>query len=39
MVLLLAFPLTVAFLFGTSPDWGALVMGLIATAPMYWALT
>lgn len=38
MVLLLAFPLTVAFLFGSSPDWGALVMGLIATAPMYWAV-
>ena len=38
MVLLLAFPLTVAFLFGVSPDWGALVMGLIATAPMYWAV-
>ena len=38
MILLLAFPLTVAFLFGASPDWGALVMGLIATAPMYWAV-
>ena len=38
MILLLAFPLTVAFLFGASPDWGALVMGLIATAPMYWVV-
>ena len=38
MILLLAFPLTVAFIFGVSPDWGALVMGLIATAPMYWAV-
>ena len=38
MVLLLAFPLTVAFLFGTAPDWGALGMGLLATAPMYWAV-
>jgi len=38
MVLLMLFPLTVAFLFGTAPDWGALVMGLIATAPMYWAV-
>ena len=38
MILLLLFPLTVAFLFGVSPDWGALVMGLIATAPMYWAV-
>ena len=38
MVLLLAFPLTVAALFGVSPDWSALVVGLIATAPMYWAV-
>ena len=38
MILLMAFPLTVAFLFGTAPDWGALLVGLIATAPMYWAV-
>jgi len=38
MVLLLAFPLTVAFLFGAAPDWKALGMGLLATAPMYWAV-
>jgi len=38
MILLLAFPLTVAFLFGVSPDWGALLVGLLATAPMYWAV-
>lgn len=38
MILLMLFPLTVAFLFGAAPDWGALVMGLIATAPMYWAV-
>ena len=38
MVLLMLFPLTVAFLFGTAPDWKALGMGLIATAPMYWAV-
>ena len=38
MALLLAFPVTVAFLFGAAPDWGALVVGLIATAPMYWAV-
>ena len=38
MVLLLAFPVTVAILFGATPDWGALVTGLIATAPMYWAV-
>ena len=28
MILLLAFPLTVAALFGAAPDWGALVVGL-----------
>ena len=38
MVLLILFPLTVAFIFGTMPDWKALVVGLIATAPMYWAV-
>lgn len=38
MVLLLAFPVTVAFFFGTAPDWGALGLGLLATAPMYWAV-
>ena len=38
MVLLMAFPLTVAFLFGTAPDWKALGVGLLATAPMYWVV-
>ena len=38
MVLLIAFPVAVAIIFGTAPDWGALGMGLIATAPMYWAV-
>ena len=38
MILLLAFPITVAILFGTAPDWGALGLGLVATAPMYWAV-
>ena len=38
MALLIAFPLTVAIAFGASPDWGALVLGLVATAPMYWAV-
>ena len=30
MILLLMFPISVAISFGASPDWGALVMGLIA---------
>lgn len=38
MILLLAFPVTVAILFGATPDWGALGLGLVATAPMYWAV-
>ena len=38
MVLLMLFPVSVAFIFGAAPDWGALVMGLVATAPMYWAV-
>ena len=38
MILLMLFPLTVAFLFGAAPDRSALVVGLLATAPMYWAV-
>ena len=38
MVLLMAFPVTVAILFGAMPDWAALGAGLLATAPMYWAV-
>ena len=38
MVLLLAFPVSVACIFGVLPDWGALAVGLIATAPMYWVV-
>ena len=38
MILLMMFPLTVAIIFGASPDWGALAVGLLATAPMYWAV-
>lgn len=38
MFLLMAFPVTVAILFGAAPDWGALGVGLLATAPMYWAV-
>ena len=38
MVLLLAFPVAVCFIFRTLPDWGSLLMGLVATTPMYWAV-
>ena len=38
MLLLILFPVSVAFLFGVAPDWGALALGLLATVPMYWAV-
>ena len=38
MVLLIAFPVAVAIIFGAAPEWGALGVGLLATAPMYWAV-
>lgn len=38
MILLLLFPVAVAIAFGVMPDWSALAMGLLATAPMYWAV-
>ena len=38
MVLLMAFPVAVGLIFSIVPDWEALGAGLIATAPMYWAV-
>lgn len=38
MVILLAFPIAVAVIFGAAPDYKGLLMGLVATAPMYWAV-
>ncbi len=38
MILLFAFPVSVALIFGAAPDWNAMLLGLIATAPMYWAV-
>ena len=38
MILLLMFPVAVCIAFATSPDWKSLGLGLIATAPMYWAV-
>lgn len=37
-VIFLAFPIVLAFIFKAVPDWNGLVKGLIATAPMYWAV-
>lgn len=38
MFILLAFPLAVALIFNAMPDFRGLLLGLIATAPMYWAV-
>ena len=38
MVILLLFPVAVSLIFGAVPDMHGLIMGLIATAPMYWAV-
>lgn len=38
MFILLAFPLAVALIFDAMPDFKGLLLGLIATAPMYWAV-
>ena len=38
MILLIMFPISVSLIFDAAPDWGALVVGLLATAPMYWAV-
>ena len=39
MILLLAFPVVIALIFNAAPDWRGVGMGLIATAPMYWAVS
>ena len=38
MVILLLFPVAVGLVFGAAPDLNGLLMGLLATAPMYWAV-
>ncbi len=37
-IVLLLFPLALSLIFGAAPDWDLLIKGLIATAPMYWAV-
>lgn len=36
--ILMAFPIVVGIIFSAIPDWAAVGKGLIATAPMYWAV-
>ena len=38
MVLMLLFPAAVCLIFGVSLDWHGFWMGLLATAPMFWAV-
>ncbi len=38
MAILIAFPVTVAIIFKAFPDMNGLWRGLLATAPMYWAV-
>ncbi len=38
MMILMAFPVVVALIFSAVPDWEGVVKGLLATAPMYWAV-
>lgn len=38
MVILLLFPVAVCLIFDVSPDWQGFWMGLLATAPMFWAV-
>lgn len=38
MIILLMFPVIVGLIFRAMPDWAGFGLGLIATAPMYWAV-
>ncbi len=38
MVILLMFPVVVGIIFSAMPDWRGVGLGLLATAPMYWAV-
>ena len=37
-VVLLLFPVALSLIFGVLPNWSVLLKGVIATAPMYWAV-
>ncbi len=38
MLMLIAYPVVTGILFRTGPDWHGFLLGLLATAPMYWAV-
>lgn len=37
-VILMLVPIAIGLIYRTLPDWNGFLMGLIATAPMYWAV-
>ena len=38
MILLILFPVCVGLIFNAGLDWHGFLLGLVATAPMYWAV-
>ena len=38
MLMLFMYPITVGLIYKTLPDWRGFALGLLATAPMYWAV-
>ena len=38
VIILMSFPVVVGIIFSAMPDWAGVGKGLIATAPMYWAV-
>ena len=38
MIILILFPVAICAIFKTMPDWNGFLMGLLSTAPMYWAV-
>ena len=37
-VILMLFPVAVCLIFGVGIDWHGFLFGMLATAPMYWAV-
>lgn len=38
MVMLILFPVIVGIIYNTAPNWNGFLLGLLATAPTYWAV-
>ena len=38
MLMMFMYPITVGLIYKTLPDWRGFALGLLATAPMYWAV-